>query len=124
MVWKTLAEALESALALQMDKGTGTEAPAKSKGRNNSQETEGLNMTTSANRTHTGAAPPMGRQRYTGVVSPNAAKGNPARPVYLCLAIDNGGGGVRAGGGIRPDAYRSSPGGNRASNSVKLVWSA
>lgn len=122
MTWKTLAESLESALASMLVDGeegvdapsaalkrTGTKAPAKFQG----------DVLSSTPLVQEGYA---SRHRHTGAIGPKVAKGSPARPVCLCLVVDNGlGGGRRQEEGTSAADPRNNQGGGRVRRFLKLV---
>ena len=136
MAWKTLAEAVESAIAqgiIDCAVSAGTDADAEkmaaalgkqqppSKGRSNNEGTKGIagqgEKPGNANREHMPTALPTGRNKLTG--NPNAHA--PARPVSLFLIVDNGAREVDGGGVRHPPSYRSAPRGKARETGLRIV---
>lgn len=112
----TLGEALRSAIAKGMiDFGEGAAATALSAGK--LAKSAGTEAPASWRQ---GDAPLVeettSRWEYAALTTRDA----PSPAAYCHLVVDNGGG-VRAGGGNRPDAYRSTAGRGRRSNLVVVA---
>lgn len=111
MTWKTLAEALESALALQMEKGTGAvEGPGQVFMRYNSETTQPA----------TEAATSLGNAKGRPVHSPAPPQRRTGRPLPLRVIEGGLGGGRRKEEGTSA-AFRYTAGRGRRSKLILVV---
>lgn len=121
MVFVTLGEALESALASMMNDGDGAVAAAPDACKlAKSAGTEAPASTCREDTVPLVQEDDASRYRHTGAASPKAAKGSPARPVCLYLVVDNGKGGGRRWGATST-AYRADSGEGNPARELKLV---
>lgn len=104
MAWKTLAEALESALASNLEKGAGTEAPASAC----QGDTALLVQEDDASR------------RMTVATASPKAGGYPSPAAVIRLVVIEGGRPARGGGSSRA-AYRASGEEGEPARNLKLV---